>query len=181
MPSVSGDDFEAFLRRTAEEIIDVAVREIISEVPSLRGRGLGCNYVIYFFVASREVYLHGVINLYFVCNKLCNFLAFILRLCTNVYCEAPPSLCAGEVTNTVWFVHHHRRRACICFAKRHPPFARLVGMMTVKWVLAPLASYFNYARLAFGFARKDFHSVLRLFCRGGRAVPSAVARHDFPP
>ena len=35
LPSVSGYDFEAFLRRTAEEIIDVAVREIISEVDRL--------------------------------------------------------------------------------------------------------------------------------------------------
>ena len=35
LPSVSGDDFEGFLRRTAEEIIDVAVREIISEVDRL--------------------------------------------------------------------------------------------------------------------------------------------------
>ena len=35
MPSVSGDDFEAFLRWIAEEIIDVAVREIISEVDRL--------------------------------------------------------------------------------------------------------------------------------------------------
>jgi len=35
LPSVSGDDFEAFLRWTAEEIIDVAVREIISEVDCL--------------------------------------------------------------------------------------------------------------------------------------------------
>ena len=32
LPSISGDDFEAFLRRTAEEIIDVAVREVTSEV-----------------------------------------------------------------------------------------------------------------------------------------------------
>jgi hypothetical protein len=29
------DDFESFLRQTAEEIIDVAVREIISEVGRL--------------------------------------------------------------------------------------------------------------------------------------------------
>jgi hypothetical protein len=35
LPSVSGDDFEAFFRRTAEGIIDVAVREIISEVDRL--------------------------------------------------------------------------------------------------------------------------------------------------
>ena len=35
LPSVSGDDFEAFLRWTAEEIIDVAVQEIISEVDHL--------------------------------------------------------------------------------------------------------------------------------------------------
>jgi len=35
LPSVSGDHFEAFLRRTTEEIIDVAVREIISEVDRL--------------------------------------------------------------------------------------------------------------------------------------------------
>ena len=33
--SVSRDDFEAFLRQTAEGIIDVAVREIISEVDRL--------------------------------------------------------------------------------------------------------------------------------------------------
>jgi len=32
LPSISGDDFEAFLRRTAEEIMDAAVREVISEV-----------------------------------------------------------------------------------------------------------------------------------------------------
>jgi len=35
LPSVSGDNFEEFLRQTAEEIIDVAVREIISEVDCL--------------------------------------------------------------------------------------------------------------------------------------------------
>jgi hypothetical protein len=35
LPSVSRDNFEAFLRWTAEEIIDVAVREIISEVDRL--------------------------------------------------------------------------------------------------------------------------------------------------
>ena len=32
MPSISGDDFEAFLRLAAEEIMDVAVREVIFEV-----------------------------------------------------------------------------------------------------------------------------------------------------
>ena len=32
LPSISGDDFEAFLRRTAEEIMDAAVFEVISEV-----------------------------------------------------------------------------------------------------------------------------------------------------
>ena len=32
LPSISGDDFEAFLRWIAEEIMDVAVREVISEV-----------------------------------------------------------------------------------------------------------------------------------------------------
>jgi len=35
LPSVSGDDFEKFLQRTAEEIIDVAVRDVISEVDRL--------------------------------------------------------------------------------------------------------------------------------------------------
>jgi len=35
LPSVSRDDFEGFLRRTAEEIIDVAVRDVISEVDRL--------------------------------------------------------------------------------------------------------------------------------------------------
>ena len=35
LPSVSRDDFETFLRRTVEGIIDVAVREIISEVDRL--------------------------------------------------------------------------------------------------------------------------------------------------
>ena len=32
VPSLAGDDFEAFLCRTAEEIIDVAVREVISDL-----------------------------------------------------------------------------------------------------------------------------------------------------
>jgi len=32
LPSISGDDFEAFLRRTTEEIMDAAVCEVISEV-----------------------------------------------------------------------------------------------------------------------------------------------------
>jgi hypothetical protein len=35
LPSVSGGDFEKFLRRTAEEIIDAAVRDVISEVDRL--------------------------------------------------------------------------------------------------------------------------------------------------
>ena len=46
---------------------------------------------------------------------------------------------------------------------------------------SPSGLLFNYAHLAFGFARKDFHRVLRLFCRGGHAVTSAVTRHDVPP
>ena len=32
VPSLAGDDFEAFLRRTAGEIIDVAVCEVISDL-----------------------------------------------------------------------------------------------------------------------------------------------------
>ena len=32
LPSISVDDFEAFLHRTAEEILDIVVREVISEV-----------------------------------------------------------------------------------------------------------------------------------------------------
>ena len=32
LPSLVGDDFEAFLRRTAEEILDHAVREVISDL-----------------------------------------------------------------------------------------------------------------------------------------------------
>ena len=32
MPSLEGDDFETFLHRTAGEIIDVAVREVISDL-----------------------------------------------------------------------------------------------------------------------------------------------------
>ena len=32
LPSILGDDFEAFLRRKAEEIIDVVGRDVISEV-----------------------------------------------------------------------------------------------------------------------------------------------------
>ena len=35
VPSLAGDDFEAFLRRTAKEIIDVAVREVISDLDRL--------------------------------------------------------------------------------------------------------------------------------------------------
>jgi len=139
----------------------VAVREIISEVPSLRGRGLGCNYVIYFFVASREVYLRGVINLYFVCNKLCNFLAFILRLCTNIFCEAPPPFARARLqTPFCSFIFTGVVRVS-CFAKRHAPFARLAWMMTVKRALAPSASCFNYARLCLQLSRnRTFHPSL---------------------
>ena len=32
LPSIAGEDFEAFLRRTAEDILDVAVREVISDL-----------------------------------------------------------------------------------------------------------------------------------------------------
>ena len=32
VPSLAGDDFEAFLRRTAGEILDIAVREVISDL-----------------------------------------------------------------------------------------------------------------------------------------------------
>ena len=32
LPSIAGEDFEAFLRRTAEEILDHAVHEVISEL-----------------------------------------------------------------------------------------------------------------------------------------------------
>ena len=32
VPSLAGVDFEAFLRRTAKEIIDVAVREVIADL-----------------------------------------------------------------------------------------------------------------------------------------------------
>ena len=32
VPSLAGDDFEAFLHRTAGEIIDIAVREVISDL-----------------------------------------------------------------------------------------------------------------------------------------------------
>ena len=34
-PSLAGVDFEAFVHRTAEEIIDVAVREVISDLDRL--------------------------------------------------------------------------------------------------------------------------------------------------
>ena len=32
VPSLAGDDFEAFIRRTAGEILDIAVREVISDL-----------------------------------------------------------------------------------------------------------------------------------------------------
>ena len=32
LPSLAGDDFEAFIRRTAGEILDIAVREVISDL-----------------------------------------------------------------------------------------------------------------------------------------------------
>ena len=35
VPSLAGVEFEAILRRTAEEIIDVAVREVISDLDRL--------------------------------------------------------------------------------------------------------------------------------------------------
>ena len=35
VPSIAGVEFEVFLRRTVEEIIDVAVREVISDLDRL--------------------------------------------------------------------------------------------------------------------------------------------------
>ena len=35
LPSILGDHFEAFLRRIAEEILDVAVHEVISDLDRL--------------------------------------------------------------------------------------------------------------------------------------------------
>jgi len=35
VPSLAGVEFEAFLRRTVEEIIDVVVREVISDLDRL--------------------------------------------------------------------------------------------------------------------------------------------------
>ena len=65
-----------------------------------------------------------------ICNDCMLSLPFTLRLRKNVCCEAPPPLCAGEEVNVFWFIHRHRRRVCIGFAKRHPPpFARLAGRM----------------------------------------------------
>lgn len=32
LPSLAGNDFEAFLRRTAREILDIAVRKVISDL-----------------------------------------------------------------------------------------------------------------------------------------------------
>ena len=32
LPSLAGDDFEAFIRRTAGEILDIAVCEVISDL-----------------------------------------------------------------------------------------------------------------------------------------------------
>ena len=32
VPLIAGDDFEAFLRRTAGEVLDIAVREVISDL-----------------------------------------------------------------------------------------------------------------------------------------------------
>ena len=66
-------------------------------------------------------------NMYFVIYYIVR--CFNLRLCTSVFCEAPLPFCMGEVTRFFLAVHLHWRCAS-CFAKRHPPFARLAGMMT---------------------------------------------------
>ena len=107
------------------------------------------------------MYLRGVINLYFVCNKLCNFFGiypstvhkYILR-------SATPFAQARLQTPFCSFIFTGVMRV-FCFAKRHPPFARLAWMMTVKRALAPPASCFNYARLCLQLSRnRTFHPSL---------------------
>ena len=114
---------------------------------------------------SREVYLRGVINMYFVCNKLCNFLAFILRLCTNVCCEAPPPPLRGRGYKRL-LVRSSSPASCVyLFCEAPPPFARLAWMMTVKRALAPPAYCFNYACLCVQLSRnRTFHP--SLLCDG---------------
>ena len=120
----------------AKEIPTTGYRQYLRwTAPSLRGRGLGCNYVIYFFAPLREVYLRsvinlylrGVINLYFVHNKLCNFLAFTLRLSTYIFCELPPPFARARLqTPFCSFIFTGVVRVS-CFAKRHPPLRSTGG------------------------------------------------------
>ena len=106
-------------------------RNIRGGPPSLRGRGLRCDYVTYFFVLSREVYLHCVTNMYLVIyffvpsrevylhdvtNMYLVIYYFVWRLtfdCAQMCFPKRRPLCAGEVTCALLFVHLHRRRASL--------------------------------------------------------------------
>ena len=52
-PSLPGVEFEAFLRRTAEEILDCAVRELISEADRIVFEVEASDVTVQFVVSSR--------------------------------------------------------------------------------------------------------------------------------
>ena len=52
-PSLAGVGFEAFLRRTAEEILDCAVRELISEADRIVFEVEASDVTVQFVVSSR--------------------------------------------------------------------------------------------------------------------------------
>ena len=85
-------------------------RNIRGGPPSLRGRGLRCDYVTYFFVLSREVYLHCVTNMYLVIYFFMPSREVYLHDVTNMYLV---------IYRFVWRLTFDC--AQMCFPKRHPP------------------------------------------------------------
>ena len=105
---------------------------------------------------SREVYLRGVINLYFVCNKLCNFFGvypstvhkYILRRAT------PPFARARLQTPLYSFIFTGVVHVS-CFVKCHPPIRSTGGDDDCETCCSPWGLILILHAFAFGFARED--------------------------
>ena len=108
---------------------------------------------------SREVYLRGVINLYFVRNKLCNFFGVYPSTEHKYILRSATPLCTGEVTNAFLFVHLHRRRASFLFCEAPPPLRSTGGDDDCETCCSPSGLVLILHAFAFEFAREDLHRV----------------------
>jgi len=81
VPLLAGDDFEVFLRRTAGEIIDVAVREVISGLHLFILPPSG------FFLVPAKIYF----SLYLSCLDRVNRRLYVFLCCSCLFGRSPRS------------------------------------------------------------------------------------------